>query len=98
MSFVDVGWFKTKCDVIIAPSGRMVRSVPRGTIKTAIRKRLPNLRLETNVELLIYLNCVLFLQRLAAEARIKAIEERCSVIKPAHIRAVGKMVLKKSRG
>ncbi|XP_040206316.1 centromere protein W [Rana temporaria] len=76
----------------------MVRSVPRAAIRAAIKKRLPDLRLETNVDLLIYLNCVLFLQRLATEARLKAIEERCSVIKPSHIKAVTKMVLKMSRG
>lgn len=76
----------------------MLGSVPRGTVRAAIKKRLPELRLDSNVDLLIYLNCVLFLQRLAAEARLKAIEDRCSVIKPAHIRAVAKVVLKKSRG
>ncbi|XP_040285041.1 centromere protein W [Bufo bufo] len=76
----------------------MLRTVPRATVRSAIRKRLPQLRLDANVDLLIYLNCVLFLQRLATEARLKAIEQRCSVIKPAHIRAVAKVVLKKSRG
>ncbi|XP_072264969.1 centromere protein W [Pyxicephalus adspersus] len=76
----------------------MAGSVPRASIRAAVKKRLPDLRLETNVDLLIYLNCVLFLQRLAREARLKAIEDRCSVIKPAHVKAVAKMVLKKSRG
>ncbi|XP_056422461.1 centromere protein W [Hyla sarda] len=76
----------------------MVRSVPRGTVRSAIKKRLPELRLDGNVDLLIYLNCVLFLQRLATEARLKAVEDRSSVIKPAHIRAVAKIVLKKSKG
>ncbi|XP_075720370.1 centromere protein W [Rhinoderma darwinii] len=76
----------------------MGRSVPRSTVKSAIKKRLPELRLDGNVDLLIYLNCVLFLQRLATEARLKAIEDRCSVIKPSHIRAVAKIVLKKSKG
>ncbi|XP_063775783.1 centromere protein W [Pseudophryne corroboree] len=76
----------------------MVRSVPRSTVKSGLKKRLGGLRLEGNVDLLIYLNCVLFLKRLATEARLKAIEDKCSVIKPAHIRAVAKIVLKKSRG
>ncbi|XP_075059131.1 centromere protein W [Mixophyes fleayi] len=76
----------------------MVRSVPRAAVKSAIKKRLPELRLDANVDLLVYLNCVLFLKRLATEARLKAIEDKCSVIKPAHIRAVAKIVLKKSRG
>ncbi|KAM3930811.1 centromere protein W [Leptodactylus fuscus] len=76
----------------------MVRSVPRATVRAAIKKRVPELRLDANVDLLIYLNCVLFLQRLATEARLKAVEDRCPVIKPAHIRAVAKVVLKKSRG
>ncbi|XP_068135580.1 centromere protein W [Hyperolius riggenbachi] len=73
-------------------------AVPRAAVRKAIRKRLPGLRLDRNVDLLIYLSCVLFLQRLATEARLKAVENRCSVIKPAHVRAVGKMVVKKSRG
>ncbi|XP_073431868.1 centromere protein W [Dendrobates tinctorius] len=76
----------------------MVRSVPRGMIKSAIKKLLPDLRMDANVDLLVFLSCLLFLQRLATEARIKAIEDRCSVIKAAHIRAVAKVVLKKSRG
>ncbi|KAG8582650.1 hypothetical protein GDO81_008148 [Engystomops pustulosus] len=76
----------------------MVRSVPRNTVKSAIKKRLPELRLDADMDLLIYLNCVLFLQRLATEARSKATEDRSPVIKPAHVRAVAKVVLKKSRG
>ncbi|XP_077145538.1 centromere protein W isoform X2 [Ranitomeya variabilis] len=77
----------------------MVRSaVPRATVRSAIKKRLPDLRMDANVDLLVLLNCILFLQRLATEAHLKIIEERCSVIKSAHIRAVAKVVLKKSRG
>ncbi|XP_069829759.1 centromere protein W [Dendropsophus ebraccatus] len=76
----------------------MGRSVPRGTVRSAIKKRLPNLRLDGTVDLLIYLSCVLFLQRLAAEARLKAVEDRSSVIRSSHIRAVAKVVLKKSKG
>ncbi|XP_069582179.1 centromere protein W [Ranitomeya imitator] len=76
----------------------MVSSVPRTTLRSAIKKRLPGLRMDANVDLLVFLSCLLFLKRLATEARLKAIEDRCSVIKSAHIRAVAKVVLKKSRG
>ncbi|KAM8947109.1 centromere protein W [Pelodytes ibericus] len=76
----------------------MKRSAPRAAIKAIIKKHKPELRLETNVDLLIHLNCMLFLQRLATESRLKACEERSSVIKPKHVKAIAEMVLKKSRG
>uniref|UniRef100_A0A8C5PD33 Centromere protein W n=1 Tax=Leptobrachium leishanense TaxID=445787 RepID=A0A8C5PD33_9ANUR len=69
----------------------MKRTAPRRAIKTVIKKHQPNLRLEANVDLLIHLNCLLFLQRLATESRLKACEERSSVIKPEHIKAVAKL-------
>ncbi|KAG9493537.1 hypothetical protein GDO78_001438, partial [Eleutherodactylus coqui] len=68
----------------------MVSSVPRARVRTFIKKRLPALRLDATTDMLIHLSCLLFLQRLATEARLKAVEDRCSVIKPAHIRAVAK--------
>ncbi|XP_073527500.1 centromere protein W [Phyllobates terribilis] len=76
----------------------MLGSVPRGTIRAAIKQRLPHLQMDSDVDLLVYLSLMLFLQRLATEARLRAVEDRCSVIKSAHIRAVAKVVLKKSRG
>ncbi|KAM4040493.1 centromere protein W [Anomaloglossus baeobatrachus] len=76
----------------------MVGAVPRGKIKSLIKMRLPELRLDGAVDLLIFLSCELFLQRLATEARLKAIEDKSPVITSAHIRAVAKTVLKQSRG
>ncbi|XP_030051354.1 centromere protein W [Microcaecilia unicolor] len=70
----------------------------RSTLRSVIRKHKPQLRLATNVDLLVHLNCLLFLQRLAQAARTNAIEMKSSTIKPAHITAVTKSVLKKSRG
>ncbi|XP_029452541.1 centromere protein W isoform X2 [Rhinatrema bivittatum] len=73
-------------------------AAPRSSLRALIKKQKPHLRLAANVDLLVHLNCLLFLQRLAAEARTKAIESKHSTIKPAHITAVAKAVLKKSRG
>ncbi|XP_053315312.1 centromere protein W [Spea bombifrons] len=73
-------------------------TAPRSSIKAVIKKQNPDLRMETNVDLLIHLNCLLFLQRLATESRLKAFEERSTSIKPEHIKAIAKMVLKKSKG
>nr|XP_033793000.1 centromere protein W [Geotrypetes seraphini] len=76
----------------------MKRTVPRNKLRSLIKKDKPQLRLAANVDLLVHLNCLLFLQRLAQEARTHAIETKSAVIKPAHITAVAKAVLKKSRG
>ncbi|CAH2249714.1 centromere W [Pelobates cultripes] len=76
----------------------MKRTAPRRAIKAIMKKQNPTLRMETNIDLLIHLNCLLFLQRLATESRLKACEEKSSVIKPEHIKAVSKIVLKKSKG
>lgn len=76
----------------------MKRTAPRRAIKAIVKKHQPSLRMEANVDLLIHLNCLLFLRKLAMESRLKAFEEKSSVIKPEHIRAASKMVLRRFRG
>ncbi|XP_053565106.1 centromere protein W [Bombina bombina] len=76
----------------------MKRSAPRGVIKSIIKKHKPELRLETNIDLLVHLNCLLFINRLAKEARLKSIEDKSPIIKPVHLRSVAKIILKKSKG
>ncbi|CAJ0958499.1 unnamed protein product [Ranitomeya imitator] len=68
---------------------------PQAAATANFRRRHVNFQ---SLEIDVFLSCLLFLKRLATEARLKAIEDRCSVIKSAHIRAVAKVVLKKSRG
>ncbi|KAM4770813.1 centromere protein W [Rhinophrynus dorsalis] len=71
-------------------SGRVVKSI--------IKKHKPNLKIESDTDILIYLNCLLFLHKLTEESRLKALEDKSRRIKPAHVKAVAKAVLKKFRG
>ncbi|XP_075410707.1 centromere protein W [Tenrec ecaudatus] len=81
------------------PRARKIkRRAPRGFLKRALKLRKPHLRLETNGDLLIHLNCLLFIHRLAEESRINACETKCGIIKKEHILAAAKVILKKSRG
>ncbi|XP_003404283.1 centromere protein W [Loxodonta africana] len=74
------------------------RKAPRGFLKRAMKQQKPHLRLETNGDLLIHLNCLLFIHRLAEESRINASESKCRTIKKEHVVAAAKVILKKSRG
>ncbi|XP_070589570.1 centromere protein W [Erythrolamprus reginae] len=76
----------------------MKRTVPRSVLKKLLKKHKPQLRLSGNTDLLVHLNFLLFLFRLAEEAKIKAIEEKSKVIKYEHIVSSAKIILKKSRG
>ncbi|XP_025960918.1 centromere protein W [Dromaius novaehollandiae] len=76
----------------------MKRTAPRSTLRKIIKKHKPQLRLAANVDLLIHLNFLLFLHRLAEEARTNAFENRSKIIKPEHAIVAAKVVLKKSRG
>uniref|UniRef100_A0A8C8RI39 Centromere protein W n=1 Tax=Pelusios castaneus TaxID=367368 RepID=A0A8C8RI39_9SAUR len=46
----------------------------------------------------VHLNFLLFLHRLAEEARINAFENKSKTIKSEHTMAAAKVILKKSRG
>ncbi|XP_004469109.1 centromere protein W [Dasypus novemcinctus] len=74
------------------------RKAPRGFLKRVFKRQKPQLRLETSSDLLIHLNCILFVHRLAEESRKNAFENKCGVIKKEHVRAAAKVILKKSRG
>ncbi|XP_066558206.1 centromere protein W [Amia ocellicauda] len=74
-----------------------MKKVSRSNLKSIMKKK-PNLRLGTNTDLMVQLNLLLFLHRLAEESRAKAFEARTATIKPEHIKAVSKSLLKKARG
>ncbi|KAF7253670.1 Centromere protein W [Varanus komodoensis] len=76
----------------------MKRTVPRSTLKRVVKKHKPHLRLGANTDLLVHLNFLLFLHRLAEEARTKAISEKSKTIKYEHVFSSAKIILKKSRG
>jgi len=54
-------------------------------------------KLSKNVELLIWLDCILFLQRLAKAADLKAKQRRSKIILPDDINTAKPTVLKHSR-
>ncbi|NWH79041.1 CENPW protein, partial [Piaya cayana] len=78
---------------------RMKRLAPRSTLRKIIKKHKPELRLAANADLLVrmrgrqvHLSFLLFLHRLAEEARTKAFENRSKIIKPEHIIAAAKVI------
>uniref|UniRef100_A0A8V0XUX9 Centromere protein W n=1 Tax=Gallus gallus TaxID=9031 RepID=A0A8V0XUX9_CHICK len=68
----------------------MRRTVPRGTLRKIIKKHKPHLRLAANTDLLVHLSFLLFLHRLAEEARTNAFENKSKIIKPEHTIAAAK--------
>ncbi|XP_006834748.1 PREDICTED: centromere protein W [Chrysochloris asiatica] len=80
------------------PQKKIKRKAPRGFLKRSLKRQKPHLRLETNGDLLVHLNCLLFIRRLAEASRINACENKCGIIKKEHVLAAAKVILKKSRG
>ncbi|NXJ79597.1 CENPW protein, partial [Trogon melanurus] len=87
---------------------RMKRTAPRSTLRKIIKKHKPQLRLAANADLLVawcfyfsfkqacpgvvHLSFLLFLHRLAEEARTNAFENKSKIIKPEHIVAAAKVI------
>ncbi|CAG5928170.1 unnamed protein product [Menidia menidia] len=75
----------------------MLNKAPK--LKKTIRaKAKGNVNVGPASEAMIELLTLVFLNSLAEEAKVKAFEEKSAVIRPHHIRAVYKKVLKKARG
>ncbi|KAL6087875.1 hypothetical protein STEG23_022055 [Scotinomys teguina] len=73
-------------------SKRIKRKAPRPFLKRTFKQKKPHLRLETDCDLLIHLNCLLFVHRLAEESRVNACEGKSRVIKQDHILAAAKIM------
>ncbi|NXT63177.1 CENPW protein, partial [Chaetops frenatus] len=88
-------------------SRRMKSTAPRSTLRKIIKNHKPQLRLAANVDLLawrfyftfkkacpvvIHLNFLLFLHRLAEEARTNAFEKKSKIIKPEHTVSAAKVL------
>ncbi|NXG98390.1 CENPW protein, partial [Loxia leucoptera] len=87
---------------------RMKSTAPRGTLRKIIKKHKPQLRLAANADLLawlfyftfkqgcpgvvVHLNFLLFLHRLAEEARTNAFENKSKIIKPEHTISAAKVL------
>ncbi|XP_065537006.1 centromere protein W [Lathamus discolor] len=76
----------------------MGRRAPRAALRKMLKNEKPGFRLAACADLLVYLNFLLFLRRLAEEARTNAFQNRSRIIKPEHIILAAKAILKKSRG
>ncbi|XP_075802650.1 centromere protein W isoform X1 [Microtus pennsylvanicus] len=79
-------------------SQRIKRKAPRAFLRRTFKQKKPHLRLEAGCDLLIHLNFLLFVHRLAEESRTNACESKSKVIKKDHVLAAAKLILKKSRG
>ncbi|NXR30659.1 CENPW protein, partial [Zosterops hypoxanthus] len=82
---------------------RMRSTAPRSTLRKIIKKHKPQLRLAANADLLlayfflfsvlkVHLNFLLFLHRLAEEARTNAFENKSKIIKPEHTISAAKVL------
>ncbi|XP_061482299.1 centromere protein W [Rhineura floridana] len=76
----------------------MKRTVPRNTLRGLLKRHKPHFRMSATTDLLVHLNVLLFLHRLAEETRTKAIAEKSKTIKYEHVLSSAKIILKKSRG
>ncbi|XP_068933555.1 centromere protein W isoform X2 [Petaurus breviceps papuanus] len=74
------------------------RKAPRPFLRKFFKLVKPQLHFQSGLDLWVHLNCLLFLHRLAEEARIRAFQDKRRIIKDKHIIASGKVILKKSKG
>uniref|UniRef100_G1TMQ2 Centromere protein W n=1 Tax=Oryctolagus cuniculus TaxID=9986 RepID=G1TMQ2_RABIT len=81
----------------VSQKTKVKRKAPRGFLKRLFKRQKPHLRLEARGDLLVHLNCLLFVHRLAEESRTNACENKCGVINKDHVLAAAKVILKKSR-
>ncbi|NXA75716.1 CENPW protein, partial [Thryothorus ludovicianus] len=84
----------------------MKRTAPRSTLRKIIKKHKPQLRLAGNADLwlfyfffkrecpgvVVHLSFLLFLHRLAEEARTNAFENKSKIIKPEHTISAAKVL------
>ncbi|KAJ8274715.1 hypothetical protein COCON_G00093400 [Conger conger] len=75
----------------------MLGKARRKDLKSLMKKK-PHFRIGTNADLMVQLNVLMFLHRLAEESRAKAFENKSATIKSQHIKAVSKKLLKGARG
>nr|XP_060609285.1 centromere protein W isoform X1 [Anolis sagrei ordinatus] len=60
-------------------------TVPRKAPKALMKRTKPHLRLRGDTDLLVNLNFLLFLHRLAEEARTIAVAEKSKIVKYEHV-------------
>ncbi|XP_048361524.1 centromere protein W [Sphaerodactylus townsendi] len=72
----------------------MKRTVSRNKLKGLVRRHKPQLGMAANMDLLVHLNFLLFLHRLAEETRTKAIADKSKTIKYEHVLTSAKVILR----
>lgn len=80
----------------------MKRKVVRSKITRAVKDTLSSnhragFRIEKNTELLIFLDYIKFVQRLAEKVNSEVTEDKQSVVLPQHVRKVRRNTLKSAR-
>ncbi|XP_020612379.1 centromere protein W-like [Orbicella faveolata] len=76
----------------------MKRTFPRAQQKSIIKKYQSKARLSRNADILIFLDYILFLKRLASESNVKAQESKEKTLQANHVNAVLRNVLKSCKG
>jgi len=76
----------------------MKRKVSGAAIRKAVKKTHPTLRFGKNADTMIYLDAILFLKALAAEATLEARTMRERTIQANHVNAIAKRVLDQFKG
>ncbi|KAL1917991.1 uncharacterized protein VTP21DRAFT_3257 [Calcarisporiella thermophila] len=76
----------------------MTRLYPRSTLRKIIKAHQPKSQLSKNADVMIYLDYVLFLKRLATEASIDASQSKENVIRANHINTALDRVLQQFKG
>jgi len=76
----------------------MKRTFPRARQKSIIKKYQHKARFSRNADILIFLDYMLFLKRLAAESNLKAQESKEKTLQAHHVNAVLQNVLKSCKG
>ncbi|XP_017734791.1 PREDICTED: centromere protein W [Rhinopithecus bieti] len=82
---------------IVSQKKQIKRKAPRGFLKRVFKRQKPQLRLEKSGDLLVHLNCLLFVHRLAEESRTNACESKCRVINKEHVLAAAKVTSKEEQ-
>lgn len=74
------------------------KKVSTAKLKRLVRKSQPQVRLAANVDVLIYLECLLFMKALAREAQLTAQASGQKLLQGDHVRSVTDRVLQAFKG
>ncbi|CAG8488371.1 4835_t:CDS:2 [Ambispora leptoticha] len=76
----------------------MTRIYPRATLKKILKAHLPENQFSNNVDIMLYLDYIHFLQSLAEEANLEANSKKAKIIRKEHIDSVLENTLKRFDG